>query len=467
VPQVEAEAPHHQHPETPPEKTYQTGFGAVTFDHLYQHTHRIAGSIMRHSLGMTNPQDIDDCLQEGFLRVWQKLESEPDWLADKPKRYVVQAVVLRSKAQRYSHQRHYRKMVWDADPTRQFDHNPLTTNQVDTWLDIAQALGKVASAVEDDPLMLLSLYTLITDTQAVDVSRELGVNYKTLAKRRPKTRALVARELLDYRPEQADLPVCQMEPPPPQPVAQPIPVTTWLLEDRPRLWSEVEPVLRVAPVRLATPPERRYPTRWGGRLTLETILADPQVHRAAYAKLHQLGLSDEADQEDCLQQGAIKLWQALENDPRLLADKGPAWVGIYLTYSGNPKGFLRYRRRLRRFDTPELDWMDAEEHLLTDQGLGVEQGIVEWTRRVDEQIDLARFMNLMANRYAQDTRKLLALYALTTSVQAKDIASVMGLHPKNYAAAVGNAVKREAGHYYRVFQQGDQGDGWLSANGEL
>ena len=63
---------------------------------------------------MRNPEDVDDCMQAGYLKVWQKLELNPNWLADKPKRYIVQAVVFRSKAQRFSHQRHYRKLVYDA-----------------------------------------------------------------------------------------------------------------------------------------------------------------------------------------------------------------------------------------------------------------------------------------------------------------------------------------------------------------
>jgi DNA-directed RNA polymerase specialized sigma24 family protein len=452
VQRVEAEAPHHQPPELPPEKTYPTCLGAVTFADLYEQTHRIAGSIMHNQLGMTNPEDIDDCLQEGFLKVWQKLETEPDWLADKPKRYVVQAVVLHSKVQRYCHLRHYRKMVWDAEPAMQSASDQITTSKVDTWLDIAQALGKVATAVEDDPLMLLSLYTLITDTKAVDVSRELGVNYKTLAKRRPKTRSLVAQELAAYRPtNKTDLAISQAEPLPKQPATQRLPVTTWLLEDRPLLWSEVEPVLKAEPV--TPPPVRRYTTRWSGRMTLETILADPQVKRSAYAKLHQLGLVDEADQQDCLQEGAIKLWQALEKDPQLLADKGAVWLGIYLTYSGNPKRFLRHSRRQHRFDHPDFDWTDAEEYLLAGDRAGQGREAVGWEQQVDEQVDLARFMSIIANRYAQDTQKLLALYALTTSVQTKDVAPVIGLHPKNYAAAVGNQVKQEVRSHYRLFQE--------------
>ena len=38
-------------------------------------------------------------------------------------------------------------------------------------MDIAQALANTAQAVEEDPLMLLSLYTFITQAKATEVSQ--------------------------------------------------------------------------------------------------------------------------------------------------------------------------------------------------------------------------------------------------------------------------------------------------------
>jgi hypothetical protein len=61
----------------------------------------------------------------------------------------------------------------------------MSTERVDVWMDIAQALRTIGKEVEDDPLMLLSLYTFITQAKATDVSQTFDVNYKTLAKRRP------------------------------------------------------------------------------------------------------------------------------------------------------------------------------------------------------------------------------------------------------------------------------------------
>jgi hypothetical protein len=101
-----------------PAAVYDTGAGRMTFAQLYQRTRRIAGNTLRHQLGMSNPEDIDDCLQAAYFKLWQRLQDQPDLLAGKPVRYIVQAVVFRCKAQRYAHLRHYRKMVYDADPAQ-------------------------------------------------------------------------------------------------------------------------------------------------------------------------------------------------------------------------------------------------------------------------------------------------------------------------------------------------------------
>jgi hypothetical protein len=61
---------------------------------------------------------------------------EPHLFADKPKKYVVQAVVLRSKAQRYAQLRHQRKIVYDADVNIVRNGSYLSMQQIDTRIDL-------------------------------------------------------------------------------------------------------------------------------------------------------------------------------------------------------------------------------------------------------------------------------------------------------------------------------------------
>jgi DNA-directed RNA polymerase specialized sigma24 family protein len=159
------------------------------------------GYLMREAHGMTNPEDIDDCMQAGYFKVWQQLQQNPDYFAAKPKRYIVQAIVFRSKAQRYSHLRHYHKLVYDADATTQRSAALMTTDQVDTWIDLEQALGRVARQIEDTPALLLGLYCLITQVTVQDVADTFGMGYSTLMKKRNLVRADLAAALPGYGPK--------------------------------------------------------------------------------------------------------------------------------------------------------------------------------------------------------------------------------------------------------------------------
>lgn len=423
------------------EPCYATLWGALPFAELCRRTQRIVGSVLVQVHGMSNPLDVDDCLQAGYLKLWQRLQKEPNWLCDKPKRYIVQAVVLHSKSQRFSHQRHYRKIVYDAQPqaASTAPHIP----QLETWLDLQQALSRVAAAVEDQPVLLQAFYSLITDATVEEVASASQYAAKTLYKHRPLVRRTLAHALVGYGQPPAE---------PGLVLAEDVPsrekVSQQLLTDTP-LFAHNAAVDRhlTRLVRAARLPDRRYATGWQARQTLEDIIAHATVRRAAYAKAYQLGLEAE-DVEDCIQQGCIRLWERLSQQPDLLVGKGPVWTGIYIAFSGNPKAFHRHYQRRQRFADPDFDWDAADERLALG---GLDRLRSDWTQAVDEQLDIARFMGLMAAYYANDTRKLLALYALTTSVQVRHVAAIMGIHEKNYAAAVGNGVRQTVQERSRAF----------------
>lgn len=183
------------------EPVYHTGIGSVTFEQLYQKTSRTVGYVMRERHGMTNPEDIDDCMQAGYLKVWQQLQKNPDCFADKPKRYLVQAIVFRSKAQRFSHQRYYHKIVYDADAEKQRSVSIMTTDQVDTWIDLEQAISHVAHQVEDKQEALLGLYCLITQATVQDIAATFGYGYSTLTAYKRQVKGELAAALDGYAPK--------------------------------------------------------------------------------------------------------------------------------------------------------------------------------------------------------------------------------------------------------------------------
>lgn len=63
-----------EHEEYP--QKFHTGFGTLTFEELYKKTQRIVGGTLRNRFGMENPEDIDDCMQAGYLKVWQQLQKK-------------------------------------------------------------------------------------------------------------------------------------------------------------------------------------------------------------------------------------------------------------------------------------------------------------------------------------------------------------------------------------------------------
>jgi hypothetical protein len=191
-----------------------------------------------------------------------------------------------------------------------------------------------------------------------------------------------------------------------------------------------------------TAPSESYVTGWEGSMTLEKIINDPVVHRAAFAKTGHLGLSDD-DQADCVQQGFIRLWQKLRDDPKLLADKGQVWTGIYVAYSGNPKQFYRHNRRQQTFTHPDFDWQAADEYLRIGLLSNGQPTHARWTTEVDETLDVNGFLHAMHQRYADDPRKQVALQAVTGAISSKEAAQQLGMHPKNFAAGIGNQVRQE------------------------
>lgn len=403
---------------------------------------------------MTNPEDIDDCMQAGYFKVWQQLQHNPDYFADKPKRYIVQAIVFRSKAQRYSHLRHYKKIVYDADAQQQRSAAIMTTDQVDTWIDLEQALGHVARQIEDTPAVLLGLYCLITQVTVRDVADTFGMGYSTLTAHKRQVKADLAAALVGYGPKPQNG-KAEAVSPTPTPAPSAGLVTTRLLE---AVHDSTEPLIYSPAVRPAVyqngaanghhkaekseTSSPTYSTRWGGSLTLEQIITDPQVRRAAFAKAGRLGLSGD-DQEDCVQEGFIKLWQKLCDDPDLLADKGPVWAGIYVAYSGNPKRFHRHNIRQQAFSQPTFNGLAADEYIEPASLSGERPTRANWTQEVDETIDLNLFANAMLDHFADEPRKLVALQAVTGAISAKQAAHQLGLHEKNFAATIGNQVRQE------------------------
>jgi hypothetical protein len=185
-----------------PEIRYPTGMGDLTFDELVRKTKRIVGNTLRQS-GMDNPDDIDDALQSGYMKAFTKLQEDPNLFAGKPKCYIVRNIYFRSKAQRYAHFRHYRKMVYDADPDWLMSDIGINTRETDFWIDMEALLAKVIAVIESSErsqLKLLILYCIITQAKPCEVAPLFESSSKTFTKHVRDVRALLQAYLPNYRP---------------------------------------------------------------------------------------------------------------------------------------------------------------------------------------------------------------------------------------------------------------------------
>lgn len=163
-------------------------------------------------------------------------------------------------------------------------------------------------------------------------------------------------------------------------------------------------------------------------MTFEELITDQQVKKVAFAKARSLGHTDQ-DAEDCFQLGSIKLWQALTEQPMLLCDKGAAWVGVWIAFSGSRRALWKHKARSVPLDRPYQRGNRPERW-------------AGFATRVDERIDFELLMNALAQRYDGDPLKLFALYSLTTSVKMKDVATVAGVETNRMIEAR-NAVKED------------------------
>lgn len=436
---------------------YATGFGNLTFEQLYAKTHRIVGYTLREKVGMENPEDIDDCMQAGYLNVWKLLQRQPDAFADKPKRYVVQAVVLRSKAQRYAHLRHNRKMIYDADPVRQRRISSPQPSDIDTWIDLSHAIQRVGEHVTtiENPLYLLALYTLITQVSTQDVVRLFGDRVSTITRVKRRLRATLAQELPEYgtfpEPHIKPLKLPQIRSFPLHQLNKKL-ISSYFFDDIPVDGRHLQPVdlehkflpdspdiLFIEPQE-SLPPEPTYHTKWRGACTLQELLEDTHVRRVAYSKMRSLGNIDE-DAEDCFQIGATRLWKTLQTTPDLLAEQSAGWLGVWIAHSGSRREFWKHRLRKANFDDPEFDLETADERLELYPHRRTERWAT-FATQTDEHIDFELLMNTLAQRYDGDPLKLFALYSLTTSVRMKDTLPVVGAH-KNQMIQARNEVKQD------------------------
>ena len=146
---------------------------------------------------------------------------------------------------------------------------------------------------------------------------------------------------------------------------------------------------------------------------------------------------------DLLQQGWLRLWQALQENPQLLAERSRLAASDYVA---NRCGSSTLQYYLKRYTSYHqfTNWSDTDSEVFEDSITDIVIGSslkstgrgahALFARKVDLHVDIARAIHEVAIWCGDNLKKLAALYFITTSVSQVDAGSVAGLKmnkPKN------------------------------------
>jgi len=156
---------------------------AVTFDQIYDDLAHYASNVMKR-YGFL-PHEIPDCLQIGFMALWETLSAQCDFLAKKTRRQAVFFILARCKI---STMRYQSEMYDSLDELVSRDWNRSADEQIDgmqhqrgeRWagwatevdirVDIERIMHKLAAKYEHSLKHLVALYYLTTQVGKEDAA---------------------------------------------------------------------------------------------------------------------------------------------------------------------------------------------------------------------------------------------------------------------------------------------------------
>ena len=139
---------------------------------------------------------------------------------------------------------------------------------------------------------------------------------------------------------------------------------------------------------------------------------------------------------DLLQQGWLRLWKALQEDPQLLAERSRLATADYVANRCGSSTLQYYLKRYTSYHQfTNWDQPDSEvfEDNITDIVIGSSLKSTSrgrhslFARKVDIHLDVARAIQDVAAWCGDNLKKLAALYYITTSVKQVDAGRIAGL----------------------------------------
>jgi hypothetical protein len=175
------------------EPIYSTPYGEFTFTEFHNTTRPLAAHVLRNRFNMHDEQDIDDCLQVAYLKLWKHLQANPHFLADKPLRYVMTFVGWNCKAQRYAHHRHYNKVQTFNRRTGVYPRR----SDIDLRIDLTAAINDFVQT-KSSRLYLAGFYFVTTNVNATEAATAFNCAPKTVYKYSGWVKAELKKRMPNY-----------------------------------------------------------------------------------------------------------------------------------------------------------------------------------------------------------------------------------------------------------------------------
>lgn len=201
--------------ETPSDDTYPTPLGSLSFPELHERTRKYAAYALRVTY-QVNEADIDDGLQAGYLRLWQRLEQQPHLLADKALAWIGKGIVYTALHATRGDWQFRQKTRADGEQALQVKLPPEKGNlrahsgesrQTEIRIDLHRAIGEVAERIltqqrgKRQDYDLWALYGLtMQQVSASELSRLFGVREQSMQAAYRRVRCQLQEALPNYRP---------------------------------------------------------------------------------------------------------------------------------------------------------------------------------------------------------------------------------------------------------------------------
>ncbi|MBZ0285028.1 MAG: hypothetical protein K8L97_30110 [Anaerolineae bacterium] len=191
--------------------SYLTTFGSFDFVQLVERTRKYAASVLRNSY-QVNEADIDDGVQAGYLRLWQKLQAEPQLLADKSLAWIGKGIIftaLHATHDDWQFRRHTQtnEEVSRISPKGGYTAHSWESRQADIRADLYQAVECVEKQIRTEEKVKQQDYALwalfglvIFQISASETSRLVGVREQSIQAAYTQVKVRLQKALPNYAP---------------------------------------------------------------------------------------------------------------------------------------------------------------------------------------------------------------------------------------------------------------------------